>query len=622
MKKIINLIACVFLTTALFGQTYNFKVDLNKLEKDRLFVELECPNIKDDNPRYVFPSVIPGYYSEINYGNFISGFTAYDSSGKKIKVKKINENVYEIENGKQLSKITYYVDDTWDDKKGKDIHAAAGTNFEKGKVFVFNNGGLFGFFQGYNNLPIRLKVTKPNEFYGITSLPEIERSEQDQIFEANNYNHLIDCPILFSEPDTSKVRIGKTNFTIAVYSETGKKLAKSIYKEIIPSINAIKDFTENKLPVEKYTLLIYLTDFTELKDGIYGSGDLTMKQKIKMFKASPGALEHNNSSFYYYPDLGLPESYMYYIKRTVPHEILHVYSPLNLRSEIVDLFDYINPKMSKHLWLYEGVTDYLSWQLKLQNNLLSLGDFLGNELRGKMFEATKFPEDVSITEWSSRILEEPYNEQFGQAYNKGTVTAMLLDFEIMRLTKGEKQLKDIVFELCEKYGKNNPFNEDAIFNEITGMVHPDLINFFDKYIIGKEKPDYKNAFNIIGVDYIKKYEGDIPLSILNGGYGVEMAMERVRMYNIIKADPNSIFKVGDKIRYTDFGEDCRKPFINENGGFYKSGTFVNLPIIRDGKECKLRITTECKQGKYYYKLRVNKGMTPDQLKCYNKWLNL
>lgn len=49
-----------------------------------------------------------------------------------------------------MSKIIYRVEDTFDAnvKNEENIFAPAGTNFEKDINFVFNNGGVFGCFEG------------------------------------------------------------------------------------------------------------------------------------------------------------------------------------------------------------------------------------------------------------------------------------------------------------------------------------------------------------------------------------------------------------------------------------------------------------------------------------------
>jgi predicted metalloprotease with PDZ domain len=291
---------------------------------------------------------------------------------------------------------------------------------------------------------------------------------------------------------------------------------------------------------------------------------------------------------------------------------------LNLKSELLADFSFQEPRMSQHLWLYEGVTDYLSWQAKLKAGLIGLDEFLNDVMRAKMLIMNKFPEDISFTDWSSKILEEPWKEQYMQVYNKGTITAMFLDFEIMRLTHGQKNLADVIFALCTKF-KDRAFKEEEICDEFTYIVHPDLKNFFMKYIAGKEKFDFKAEFGKIGLDFQEKVTEEIPVSILDGGYGVEMAIERVRVYNIVKVKPESVFKKDDKILYDVFGENCTKPFRDLNGNYVKPGTIVGLPIIREGKEMELQIPVQYAPSTYRFKTSVNNSMTKEQEYCFRKW---
>ena len=44
----------------------------------------------------------------------------------------------------------------------------------------------------------------------------------------------------------------------------------------------------------------------------------------------------------------------------VSHEFFHIVTPLSVHSEDVHYFDYNAPTFSKHLWMYEGVTEYFA----------------------------------------------------------------------------------------------------------------------------------------------------------------------------------------------------------------------------------------------------------------------
>jgi predicted metalloprotease with PDZ domain len=44
----------------------------------------------------------------------------------------------------------------------------------------------------------------------------------------------------------------------------------------------------------------------------------------------------------------------------VSHDFFHIVTPLSIHSKEIQDFDYNDPKMSEHLWMYEGVTEYFA----------------------------------------------------------------------------------------------------------------------------------------------------------------------------------------------------------------------------------------------------------------------
>ncbi|MBU1014393.1 MAG: hypothetical protein KKG99_15445 [Bacteroidetes bacterium] len=600
------------------SNVYGYSIDLLQADNNQISVELICPKISNETINFYFPAIIPGNYDRVDFGRFIKHFKAFDVDGDELNVKKVDDNCFNIQDANSLYRITYQVSSTYNGRKGKKIPPSSGSIFAKDKVFAFNTSAVFGYFEGYKEARFNLSFNKPDDFYGVTSLSESENTKNLQSFSSESYQELIDCPVLFSKPDTTSFLLDKTLIQIGIYSETGKSSSDIIKNGIKPYLESVRKYYGEELPLKKYSLIIYLKDLTHFKDGIYGSSSLNIFQKMKMSKIHVGALEHGSSSFYFYADAGRPESYLYFMQRTCTHELLHIFTPLNLKSELVANFDFQEPKMSEHLWLYEGVTDYLSWHTKLQTGLIGLDELLNDVMRIKMLIMNKFPVDISFTNWSTKILEDPWSEQYSQVYNKGTITAMFLDFEIMRLTNGQKNLADVIFILSKKF-KNKAFKEDEIFNEFSNIVHPELKYFFEKYISGKDNFDFKSAFASLGLDFHEKITEDMPVSTLDGGYGVEMLVERVRVYNIEKVNPGSVFKKGDKILYDVFGEDCRTPFRDSVGNYVKKGSVVELPIIREGMETFLPISVEYAPSTYRYKISVSDSMTKEQEYNFRRW---
>ena len=61
--------------------------------------------------------------------------------------------------------------------------------------------------------------------------------------------------------------------------------------------------------------------------------------------------------------------------------------------------------------------------------------------------------------------------QFLNFYNKGAVTAALLDIRLLELSGGKRGLREVYLELLNKYGKDKPFPEDDFFQIFVDMTY-------------------------------------------------------------------------------------------------------------------------------------------------------
>ncbi|MDQ3194139.1 MAG: peptidase M61, partial [Bacteroidota bacterium] len=342
------------------NDTYQFSVNLNDVSNDQLTIELIAPKINSDKISYKFPAMVPGTYKIYDFGRFVSELQAYDISGNPLSVNKADINTWEISEADKLYKITYRIDDTFEDTTGVAVFEPVGTSIDDGKIFVVNNQGFFGYFEGYLNSAFTITFSKPAGFFGSTSLTAIERTDTEEIFTAPSYQFLVDSPIFFNIPDTASIIFDETNVFISVYSRAKSITAKDLAASNKELLKAIRSYLGGKLPTDRYTFLYYFSDNKR------GSGNF-------------GALEHNMSSLYYMPDVP-KEAKQYMIeqlKSTNIHEFYHTVTPLNLHSEEIGNFDFNNPKMSQHLWLYEGVTEYHADYIQLREGLMNLEEYAG-----------------------------------------------------------------------------------------------------------------------------------------------------------------------------------------------------------------------------------------------------
>src|SRR5688572_23569323 len=94
------LIVAMFLGSQVLSaqEKYVYTIDIQNISNDQVKIELVTPKIKENEIVCSFPKVIPGSYSQKNYGKYIIDFHVTDEKGKSLKTKKINENQYRISN--------------------------------------------------------------------------------------------------------------------------------------------------------------------------------------------------------------------------------------------------------------------------------------------------------------------------------------------------------------------------------------------------------------------------------------------------------------------------------------------------------------------------------------------
>ena len=359
MRSFLLSLLFFFVSTLSFfaGNTYQFSTDLTKCIKDKLLIELIAPEIKTDEIIYRLPKIVPGTYEILNFGRFVSDFKAFDSSGKEMLFEKLDANSWKIIKAQNLRKLSYEVEDTWDTEiREPYVFEPGGSNFEAGKNFVLNSHCLFGYFEGMKNLPYQIDITRPIEFFGTCSLTGVSSKDNIDTYTVSDYMELQDAPMMYNVPDTAVLNIGETQVLISLYSQNKITTSKFIAEQIREILFAQQEYLGGVLPIKKYAYLIYLTP----------GGSIS---------GSSGALEHSYSSMYF-----LPEMDQKYLAQTIrdvsAHEFFHIVTPLNIHAEQIGDFNYNDPQMSKHLWLYEGTTEYASGLVQIKYGNMSVSDYI------------------------------------------------------------------------------------------------------------------------------------------------------------------------------------------------------------------------------------------------------
>ncbi len=457
-------------------------IDLKTVTNDKVTVTVTPPGFKTNTTTYFIPKIVPGTYSADNYGKFIENFKAYDKKGRELEVVKTDDNSWKIDKAKKLVKVTYQVNDTFD-TEGTGVHeifSPAGTNIAANENFMINTHGFIGYFEDKGELPYELTITHPATLWGATSFVDTDDSNEVDVFNAPRYPDVVDYPIMYSKPDYTTFMVDGMEILISVYSPTGKVTAKDITPEMETMMRAQKRFLGAINSTKKYSVLVYLSD-VEGNDA-------------KGF----GALEHTTSTTVVMPEAMPLEQLLSSLKDVVSHEFFHIVTPLSVHSKEIHFFNYNTPKMSEHLWMYEGVTEYFANLFQVNQGLITEDEFY-IRMAEKVGQSKQFDETMNFTKMSKNILDAPYKDAYYNVYLKGALIAMCIDIEMRESSNGEKGILDLMQALSDEYGSNKPFNDEDLFAKVTALSYPAVGEFLNTYVAGDTPIPYDDYFAKMGV---------------------------------------------------------------------------------------------------------------------------
>ena len=584
MKKIILSLAVVAL---LFGckpastvqssgkSDVTVTIDLNTIKDDKVLVTVNAPTFTTDEVVYHIPKIIPGTYSVDDYGKFIDDLKAFDSKGNVLETAKLDTNSWSIKNAQKLDKITYLVNDTYDIEGGggfgSGVFSPAGTNINEGKNFMINNHGFVGYFDDKKDLTYKVTILHPETLFGATSLVDTDTSATSDLFITTRYNDLVDNPIMYSKPDNVTFNVDGMEILFSVYSPTGKHTAKALSGDLEKCMRAQKKFLGPINTNKRYTVLLYLSD---------------MKAKdAKGF----GALEHNSSTSVVFPELMPSAALGKQIIDVVSHEFFHIVTPLGVHSNEIHYFDFNAPKMSQHLWMYEGVTEYFANLFQVNQGLISEDDFYQRMVE-KIGNAKRMNDTMPFTKMSENVLVEPYKAQYLNVYEKGALIGMCIDIIIREKSNGERGIKDLMQKLTNEYGSKKPFNDNELFGKITELTYPEVGEFLTTYVSGTTPIPYDVYFAKVGIAKAKTKKATNPfLKGKTAGITGNPTTKEILVRNNTELSTFliNIGLKGDDVIMAINGKDYTLDTLSEmmtSVQNWKEGDAISIKIKRGGKE--------------------------------------
>lgn len=527
------------------------QMNLAEVVDDQVMVQVDPGAFSDGPVRFYIPKTVPGTYSEDHYGRYVEDLSALDYKGEPLQVRREDPNTWLIPDGGELDRVRYFVNDSFDSEGGAEDapFSPAGTNILSDTHFLLNLHGFVGYFDRYKEVSYELNIEAPEDLKPVTSLPGQQLEDGSFRFLAGRYFEVIDNPIQWAASAPVSFEVGDITVNLSVYSPNNTYSAADLRPAMERMMQAQKAFLGEIDGTREYNILLYLS---------------TMQEDAMGF----GALEHHTSTVVVLPEQMQPAQLEETMVDVVSHEFFHIVTPLNIHSEEVQYFDYNDPEMSRHLWMYEGTTEYFANLFQIRQGLITEEAFY-ERIVGKIQNARRYNDSLSFTEMSANVLEEPYASEYINVYEKGALINMVLDIRLRELSGGNYGVLDLMKDLAARYDVDTPFKDEALIGEIVEMTYPQIGDFFARHVEGDEPIDYQAVLTKVGLTLEERE--------VSSGYFIKDLQSQMPFIDADPSDTDIIF-VREGIPLNSFLRDLGAA----SGDIIKSinGTEVTLESIR------------------------------------------
>ncbi|WP_420603850.1 peptidase M61 [Flagellimonas sp.] len=565
-------------------------LDLVNIDNDKVAVSIDPGRFVKDTVVYRLPRVVQGTYAVSDFGKYVEEVKGVDYQGNELNATKVDTNTWLFSEAKNLDKILYLVNDTFDQEIqggiGEEVpFSPSGTNIEPKQVML-NLHGFVGYFDSLKNSAYRIGITAPESFNYTSPLQEVNSVQSEDgktrksVFLANRYFEVTDNPMMYGKTEVEEFMVGNIKIVLSVFSPNGVHSASEIKNTVNKMMLAQKEYLGDLDSTPRYDILLYLSD-TAQEDAPKGFG----------------ALEHHTSTVVVLPEQMEAEALAESMIDVVAHEFFHIVTPLSVHSEDVHYFDYNAPTFSKHLWLYEGVTEYFAQHFQVYEGLIDHHEYYSRTTQKINTSRSNYEDAMSFTKMSENILESPYKENYANVYMKGALIGMCLDILMRENSNGNRSLLTLMKELSNKYGKDKPFVDDDLVKEITEMTYSAVGEFLNTHVVEGTPIDYDVFFEKVGLHFA---EAEVETNYIQNAGNIIVGADPEKgvikfnglvannsFWNDNGAQPNDVFKSlnGVEVSLANANQVFGEVFT------WQPGKEIEVVLDRGGEEIVIKTTT-------------------------------
>lgn len=317
-----------------------------------------------------------------------------------------------------------------------------------------------------------------------TSMKDVSTERSKFIYEAANYDDLVDCPVEIGCHETDGfMALGKPHH-LAFFGTTFPH-KENLKKDIQTITETVAAHFNNELPYDQY---LYITHWGP---------------KIR------GGLEHASSTVLQYDGrkLGLRKEYIGYLS-LVAHEYFHTWNVKRIRPVELGPFDYLNEAYTSMLWLAEGLTSWMDDLLVYRAGLCTLEEYLDavkvnldilNWTPGKKFHSLEMS---SFNAWIKLYRPDENSKNSSVSYYlKGGLVFMAL--HSLLLEKG-KSVDDLLILLWDRYKKNpeRGVTREEVYDMVKTLGGDEILSAFSTMVETTQDVDFETCMKRMGCELV------------------------------------------------------------------------------------------------------------------------
>src|SRR4051812_3451667 len=435
----------------------------------------------------------PGRYAVHEFAKNVFDLHAFDGRGRELTPTRPNPAQWNVTGHDGTVRITYKVfgnrvDGTYLAVDSSHAHV--------------NMPATLMWARGLDMRPVRITF-EPAAAGDWKPATQLFPTSDRWVFTAPNLQYLMDSPAELSNYSLRSFKVHNPDgreYTIrtAVHHD-GNEAAVDTYVAGVEKIVNEAAAVFGEFPNYETATYTFLGDYVP-----WGGGD---------------GMEHRNSTVVASATSFKDPTAVRAVLGTVAHEFFHCWNVERIRPKTLEPFNFEDANVSGELWLAEGFTQYYGMLLMVRAGLspsdqgVGLADSALEILNapGRQFHSpVEMSQMAPFTDAAAAIDETNFSNTFISYYTYGAAIATALDLSLRERSDSKITLDDYMRAMWLAYGKPDGPSPAIVAKPYTLSDARDRLadvsgdrafanEFFDKYIEGRQAPDYAALFARAGL---------------------------------------------------------------------------------------------------------------------------